>query len=69
MINSVIKEDKGCFSAVFTAVNRCFQIWFIHDKIALEGWNLLEQIGIFLLDCLDVWVCLGLTYFLLSLLF
>lgn len=45
--NIVLEEDKGCFAAVFTIVNKCFQIWFMHDKIALEGWKLLEHFGIF----------------------
>jgi len=53
----VIEENKGCFVVVFTVVNKCFHIWFMRDKIALEGRNLSEHFGIFFLGLPR---CLGL---------
>lgn len=31
-------------------LHKCFQICYIYDKIALEGWNLLEHTGILSLE-------------------
>jgi hypothetical protein len=36
-LNIIIEEGESCFAAVFTTVNKGFQIWAMHDKIVLKG--------------------------------